>query len=226
MRHFESVRTMGVRDSIHLMRVLVLLVFIYLPSMACAEPAPRPMPWVEIGRSFYSTIQVRMWGPDTLADPLPWTGTYIRVNVSDPYPSPALQPNQWYMADLSALGVGCLPGTVPCSPQSPGWIGADVIFLSGVGIISGGLSSEPAIPNLVVTFARADDATANCAKYISQTALGSAAGGGGVRSGASTFVPTTNAQYKFCFNRSTEGNWPDHPAYGINLTVEWWGIKK
>lgn len=205
------------------MRILILLLL--MMGSAVADPAPRPMPWLEIGRHFYSPLQVRMWGPDTLADPQPWTGTYIRVNVSDPYPSPELQPGTWYTVDLRPLGVGYEPGTTT-------WIGADVAFLSGIGIISGGnnppvnASGQSALPDFHVTFARADDETANCAKYQMQTSLGYATAGGGARSATSTMVPLKDGQYKFCFWRSTVGNWPAAPGYGLNLTLQWWGVKK
>lgn len=202
------------------MRFLATIFFcLTICSVAAADPAPQPMPWNEVGRIFYTPLQVRMWGPDTLADPQPWTGVYVRVNVDDPYPSPALQPGVWYTADLRPLGIGY-------EPAGGAWIGADVMFVSGVGIISGGISVEPAIPDFHITFARPDDTTANCKKYIGQTSLGSAAGGGGARSPFSTIVPMTDGHYKFCFTTSTSGNWPSHPSYGINLTVQWWGTRK
>lgn len=210
------------------MKKLLALLSLLLSTLAYADPAPRPMPWVEISRHFYSPIQVRMWGPDTLADPQPWTAVYIRSHVSDPYPSPELQPGVWYDANVAALGIGCEPGTSPCNPESSGWIGADVLFVSGVGIITGGTSTEPAIPDMHVTFAQPNDPVTNspCVKYLGQFSLPDALPNQGTREDFSTIIPMINSKFKFCYTASTTGNWPTHPGYGLNLTAQWWGIRK
>lgn len=207
---------------------LIILTFTFFAAItaAFADPAPRPMPWIEKGREFYTSIQARMWGPDVLTDPQPWTGVYVRVNVTDPYPSPALQPLTWYEVDLRPLGVGCEPGSNPCE-----FIGADYGFFSGVEIITGGKYQsvnsigQSVYPEVHVTFASYDDVTADCSKYIGQT-LDPLQIGGGSRSNMSTLIPMKDAKFKFCFSVSTVGIWDNAPAYGINLSIQSWGIKK
>lgn len=186
--------------------------------------APRPMPWSEVGRMFFSPLQVRMWGPDTLSDPQPWTGCYVRVNVSDPYPSPALQPDTWYTIDLRPLGVGY-------DPVTGLWIGADMAFMSGIEIITGGsqqavdTNGNPVYPDVQITFARPEDTTADLTRYIGQT-LDPLQIGGGSRTNMSTVIPLTDGQYKFSFHDTTVGQYPTQPSYGINLTLQLWGVKK
>ena len=209
---------------ISLMRVLTIIGCLLFSFSAFADPVPLPMSWVKVSEMFYSPLQVRMWGPLTLSDPQPWNGVYIRVNVSDPYPSPALQPNTWYSTDLTALGVGYDPAT-------GGWIGATMAFVSGIEIITGGTSVETNEPAIYITFARLDDAAADCTKYIGQAVVpnltdsvtGANIVGGGVRSNVSTVIPLKDGKFKFCFRTTTTGAWPDHPSYGVNLTVQMWG---
>lgn len=204
--------------------VLAIFAFIFSISACFADPAPQPMPWVKISEWYFSPLQVRMWGPTTLSDPQPWNGVYVRVNVADPYPSPALQPGTWYTADVRPLGVGY-------DPTTGSWIGATVMFVSGIEIITGGTSAESVEPDINITFARADDTTANCAKYLGQALIpnltdvltGARIVGGGIRSNMSTVIPLTDGQFKFCFTTTTTGAWPDHPSYGVNLTVQLWG---
>lgn len=234
----------SVFDMLRSMRVAIAALFgCFLSVSAIAELAPRPMPWIEKGREFYSPIQARLWGPGTYSDPLPYTGVYIRVNVSDPYPlvdgvgqqcptagngCGALQPGVWYHVDLRPLGVGTDPATGE-------YIGADFGTFSGVSIISGGTQSlnasgQTVSPEVHFTFARPDDNAAVCGgKYIGQN-LNPLQAGGGVRSNLSTLIPMVDGQYKFCFEVTTVGNWsqtaPSNPAYGVNLTIQTWGIRK
>lgn len=188
----------------HPMRALFLMAFLFGASSALADPSPRPIPWVTITEWHVSTLQVRVWGPGTLEDPQPWTGLYFRGNVSDPYPSPQLSAGTWYTVDLAPFGVE---------------EDAKAAFLSGILIITRGTAVETA--DVHVTMARADDTTADCSKYIGQTIEATA--GGGQRSNMATFVPLSQAKFKFCFYLNTPGQWPDNSSYGINLTLQAWG---
>lgn len=184
------------------MRVFLLL--LAMMGSAFAEPAPRPMPWITVNEWHVATSQVRMWGPNTLEDPQPWTGLYFRGNVSDPYPSPQLQPGTWYEVDLTPFGVAD---------------DATVAFLSGILIITHGTNAE--IADVRVTMARANDATANCDKYIGQTIEANTSGG--QRSNMATFVPLHQGRFKFCFMHANGGVYPNGSAYGINLSLQAWG---
>lgn len=179
-----------------------LLAFLVGPAMA--DPSPRPITWALMNEIYVSTLQVRAWGPDTLADPQPWTGVYVRVNVSDPYPDPALVPGTWYIVDLAPFGVAA---------------DAKAAFLSGLLIITHGTTPETA--DLHITFARPDDAVANCSKYIGQAIEPFV--GGGQRSNMATWVPLVGGKFKFCFNTATGGTSPANSAYAVNLTLQAWG---
>lgn len=185
-------------------RVALLALFLLVPSALFADPSPRPVPWVTITEWHISTLQVRMWGPNTLSDPQPWTGLYFRGTVSDPYPSPELQQNTWYEVDLTPFGV---------APD------ATMAFLSGMLIISHGGASETA--EVRFSMARANDTTADCSKYLGQTI--EAAVGGGQRSNMAAFVPLYNGKFKFCLTHGNGGTYPGGSAYGINLTLQAWG---
>lgn len=215
-------------------KIILNLLFLVLSlNVVLAEPFPR-LPsnagWVKANNIYYSNLQARMWGPNTYSDLLPYTGNYIRVNVSDPYPivnnqgqqcfsisssCRALQPGQWYFVDLRPLGVGT-------DPDTGQYVGAKFVIVNGVAIITGGTQNQNVNPEIHFTFARPDDNTASCTKYIGQT-LNPLQVGGGVRSNVGTLIPTIDGQYKFCFSVNTSGNWPNSPAYGVNLTVQLWG---
>lgn len=167
------------------------------------SPVPQPMPWVKLSELYYCPLQVRMWGPDTLSDPQPWTGLYVRVNVSDPYPDPALLPNTVYTVDLTPLGVA---------------EDAKVAFLSGILIITHGSASETG--DVRVTMAAHGDPL-DVSKYIGQTV--EAQVGGGQRSNMATWVPLNAGKFDFSFQANTTGVWPANCGYGINLTLQAWG---
>lgn len=207
-------------------RILFGLAFVVslvpFSSPVLAEPAPRPMPWIPIAQWYYSPLQVRLYGHTTIADPWPVNAVYIALNgqivdgVPQNYPSPQIAAGTWVEVDLAPF-IGDLASQ------------ADVAFLSGLEVITTGNAIETAIPSITVTFARADDTTANCAKYIGQaSAPQMTAGpynviGNGTRSNMASVVPLTAGKFKVCLQYANTGNWPDHASYAINLSIQLWG---
>jgi hypothetical protein len=46
--------------------------------------------------------------------------------------------------------------------------------------------------------------------------------GGGQRSTMAAWVPVRSGEIEWCWFRNTAGNWPDNPAYGVNLFLQAW----
>lgn len=124
-----------------------------------------------------------------------WGGTHLS-------PAYGAQPDTWVEVDLKPLGVP---------------VDAKAAFLSGILIITNPAQSE--IADMRITFARPSDPDAIPTDYIGQTCI---QGDGGQRSNMACWVPLENGSFKFFYHVTSEGSYPDHPCYGVNLSVQAW----
>ena len=182
------------------MRWLVAL--LCLCSIALAEPAPRPLPWVRITEWYITPSQARLYGPGDGTAPEPWTGAYVLSHLPETY-GPQDE-GVWHHVDLKPFGVG----------QD-----AKVAFLAGLLLITRGGTNE--IADIRLTFRAAGDQTASCDKYLGQAIEANV--GGGQRSNMASFVPLKNGEFEFCFHFNTPGQYPTNSAYGINISLQAWG---
>jgi hypothetical protein len=166
-----------------------------LISTAAAEPPNLPLPWLKLDSVYVTPGPARMY-----------TNNAIHV-LTRMQPGDALGPQDqgvWHTADLTPFGVS---------------EDAKAAFLSGILIITHGLANE--IAWMTVVFRRPGDQT-DCSKYIGQVAETSASGG--QRSGLATLVPLKDGKVEYCYRIPPNmPSWPDASAYGINLSVQWWG---
>lgn len=109
-------------------------------------------------------------------------------------------PGVWHEIDVTLLGV----------PED-----AKAVFLSGILIITHGTTVETG--NLTVSLRRYGD-TLNPGNYIGQSI--ECAVGSGQRSNMSSWVPLNGGRFEFQWNRGTQGQWPEHCSYGINLALQ------
>lgn len=103
---------------------------------------------------------------------------------------------------------------------------AKAVFLSGILIITHGLTAETA--DLLVGFRAYGDVSPIAELpypggvwYIAQSV--EAAVGSGQRSTMSTWVPVRDGKFQFTYSKATGGAYPTNSAYGINLTIQAWG---
>lgn len=207
MRHFDSARKPGNRDSIRGMRISPVVVLAILATPAFAEPPVLPMPWVKLSEIYYTPTQVRLYGSGGVAlncGNQPCNAVYVQTHLpSGTNEGPQAQ-NTPITVDLTPFGVAS---------------DAKVAFLSGVLTITHGTTTETA--DLKITFAAADEGPMDCGKYLGQTI--ESAVGGGQRSNMATWVPLTSARFRFCYSLSTPGAWPANSSYAINLSLQAWG---
>ncbi len=105
--------------------------------------------------------------------------------------------NEWSTVDVAAL--------VPA--------GTKAVFLSGILIITHGSVEETC--DLTLAYRTAGE-TADHA-YSAQSVETMVAGG--QRTPHSTWVAVRDGKFQIKWRRSTQGQWPDHCAYGINLSL-------
>lgn len=124
----------------------------------------------------------------------------------------------WQLADLTGA-----PWSIP--------VDATAAKLRGIVIITGG--NQTGTADIGVVIRAVGDTRVSCtgANYtgqaVFQTNVVPVNGtnyviGGGERSGMATWVPLTAGKFEWCWTRSTPGQWPSQPSYGVNLSVESW----
>lgn len=101
--------------------------------------------------------------------------------------------------------------TVNVAGVVPG--GTKAVYLSGLLIITHGAAEETC--DLTVAYRNLGDTTDY--PYIAQTVETAVAGG--QRTPHSIWVPVQDGKFQIKWRRSTQGQWPDHCAYGINLSL-------
>lgn len=187
-----------------IMRSLVVALCM-LVSPAFAEPPSLPLAWVKLTEIYYTTGQVRMYG-DTpeVCSVAPCNAVYVQTRLGEGGDAGPQATDTWHTVDLTAFGVA---------------EDAKVAFLSGVLIITHGTTEE--LANLTVTLRAHGDNNSSCSKYLGQVIETSIASG--QRSTFSTMVPLNAGKFDFCYRISTTGNYPDHSAYAINLSLQAWG---
>lgn len=154
-----------------------------------------PLPTVPFTRGHVTTSQARMYSNN-----LVWAGAHL--GAGNNYGMPV---NQWVLVDARP------------------WFDSDfetkaaALFAAGIEIITGPNPSITA--DMRITFARPSDLSADINGYIGQAAL---AGYGGVRSGMATIIPVEAGFFKTAMMVMTAGDYPNAPAYGVNLTPQFW----
>lgn len=96
---------------------------------------------------------------------------------------------------------------------------AKAVFLAGLLIITHGESAETADLNIAFRPYSTEDSPAD-EGYIGQATETVPAGG--VRSGLASWVAVRDGKFQFKYGKSTEGDWPAHSSYGLNLTIQAW----
>lgn len=98
---------------------------------------------------------------------------------------------------------------------------ADVkaVFLVGLLIITHGETVETADLTIAFRAYSAEDIPTDQG-YIGQSTETTPAGG--VRSPMATWAPVRDGKFQFKYGKSTEGDWPAHSSYGVNLTIQAW----
>ncbi len=180
------------------MRAIASLFLVVLcAGMACAEPAPRPMPFACNSAMCFTTSQVRIYGPNTCADTLPtalWAET--------PLPCTMPPPQTWTTVDLTPLGV---PADAPAA------------FMAGMLIITqGNAAGILSIQISMRRFGSTEDS--GCARYLGQTITYEY--GGGSRSNWSTWVPLSGGKFQWCYQVIA----PSAGDYGVNLTLQAYAV--
>lgn len=146
------------------------------------------------------------------ANPVPvWVeGTSIGVPVGN-----AKHPQALFANSYSGAGPAAGVWTRVFTDQYGVPPDAKAVFLSGILIITHGMAQETA--DLTVAF-RACGNDLPAAAYSGQTV--EAHVGGGQRSGVATWVPLDRGCFEWVWNRSTQGQWPNNSAYGVNLSLQ------
>ena len=126
--------------------------------------------------------------------------TYTKVAI----PASATQKNTWYQVDLKPMGVSAT---------------AKWAFLSGLLIVTHGTSEQSC--NLTVSFRGVGD-TLTVENYLGQVIEPHL--GGGQRSGLASYVPLKNGVFEYAYNYDGDGAWPASCAYGVNLSLQAWGL--
>lgn len=103
--------------------------------------------------------------------------------------------NHWTTVDVS--------GVVPKK--------ATAVYVSGMLIVTGGQAEE--LCDLTVGY-RAHGETGDPSYLVQSIHSGT---NGGARTPHSTWIPVREGKFDLHWRRSTQGPWPEHCAYGINL---------
>jgi hypothetical protein len=131
--------------------------------------------------------------------------TAIYINTYQPQ-SPIWPPGQWSVIDVDQIG------NEPTIPRS-----AKALELHGILIITRGRAMNETC-GMTVVF-RPYGSQISPGNYTEQMIV-PPLDGGGARQNTSTWVPLKDGKFEFYWTRSTQGQWPEHCSYGLNLTVQ------
>jgi hypothetical protein len=154
---------------------------------------PRPMQWSRLSEIYVVNGPARLYANNAI---------YAMIGTQPP--SGTFQPNTWHTIDLKPFGVGA---------------DAKAAFLSGLLIITQG--TTPCTADMQIVFRAPGDTTTDINRLMGQVTEAHA--GGGQRSGFASWVPLSDGCAEMGFRLSTPAQWPQWPAYGVNLSVQMWG---
>lgn len=120
-----------------------------------------------------------------------FVNTYTETSPSD---------GKWTTIDVTALGV----------PAN-----AKAVTLTGILIITHGMTPELCDLHIAIRAVGDDLHPGNYIGQVEETSVT-----GGQRSTMSTLVPLREGKFEYYWTRSTQGNWPNHCSYGINLSLQ------
>lgn len=193
-------------------KCFVLLFTLCFITLFCSDlPTPYSSDkWIECDKIYVTRQSPKqewlvMW-MNTFSQPL--------YPVSDNYPFPGdwTEADRW-MERYDWAGKSYPDDewiTVNVSDRVPE--GTKAVFLTGILIVSYGATDIPA--NMTVKFRRKGETEEY--KYIHQACITKAPEC--ARSGISVWIPLDeNGEFEFKWNRSTYGQWPEYPAYGMCL---------
>lgn len=89
------------------------------------------------------------------------------------------------------------------------------VFVAGLLIITHGYSIGTEIADLHLYFGDGDGNLHPGAHAQTCTSMD-----GGERTNYGFWVPVIDGQIQFMWTKSTDGDWPEHPAYGLTITIQ------
>lgn len=178
-----------------------------------------PDDWIEI-----SKIHVTKNSPsqDSYEHLVMWMNTYSQplypVSINYPFPGDWSEHDKW-MERYGWVGKSYPDNewiTVSVADRVPDR--AKAIFLTGRLIVSNG--SKPVTGNMTLAFRRKGETKEF--RYQHQACICNSPEN--ARSGVAVWVPLDkNKEFEFKWTRSTFSQWPEQPAYGMNLSLNAWG---